>query len=140
MCDHLRLAALKETSQYGDSVQQAQERCRPAQSSAVDKEDRERQIMEQKQQQKQIQDQLQFRDGQVKEKDAVIATREQQIQQLEQVTQEVNAQFQQDLRQREKMIQELLEEKQHLQQELGKVSQQRIVTQKGRLILSLCNC
>ena len=115
------LAVLKQAPQYGDSVQQAEERSRAA---TADKEDREKQLREQ---QKQIQE-LQVRDAQVKEKDAVIATREQQIQQLEQVT----AQFQQDLQQRQKMIQELQEEKQHLQQELGKVSQQQIVIHKGK--------
>ena len=41
----------------------------------------------------------------------------------------------------EKMIQELQEEKQHLQQELDKVLQQQIVimTQKGNLTLFNCN-
>ena len=160
-----RLAALKELPQYGDSVQQAEEKSRAA---TADKEDRE--------QLKQIQDlqqALQVRDAQVKEKDTVIATREQQIQQLEQVTEEkdrdiearerrlqelnqkltaselltvqfqqdlkqVTAQFQQDLQQKENMIQKLQEEKQHLRQELDKVSQQQIMAQKGKLILSLC--
>ena len=156
-----RLAALKQLPQYGDSVQQAQERSRAA---TANKEDRERQLRELQRQQKQIKDlqqELQVRNGQVKEKDAVIATK---VQQLEQVTQEkdrdiearerqlrelnqkltaseqVTAQFQQDLQQKEKMIQELQEERQHLRQELGKVLQQRIVTQKGKLTLSLCSC
>ena len=144
-----RLAELKEAPQYGDSVQQAQERSRELQ-----------------QQQKQIQDlqqQLQVRDGQVREKDAVITTREKKIQQLELVTREkdrhiearerqlqelnkklevgeqVTAQSQQNLLQREEKIQELEEEKQYLRQELDKVLQQQIVTQKGKLTLSLCN-
>ena len=142
------LAALKEAPQYRDSVQQAQERSRELQ-----------------QQLKQIQDlqeQLQVCDDQVREKDAVIATREQKIQQLEQATQEkdrhiearerqlrelnkkleaseqVTAQSQLNLLKREEKIQEL-EEKLHLRQELDKVSQQQIVTQKGKLTLSLCN-
>ena len=54
---------------------------------------------------------------------------------LEQVT----AQSQLNLQQREEKIQELQEEKQHLRQDLDKVLQQRIVTQKGKLTLSLCN-
>ena len=144
LCHHL--AALKEAPQYSDSVQQAQERSRELQ-----------------QQQKQVQDlqqQLQVCDGQVREKDAVIATREQKIQQLELVTQEkdrhietrerqlrelnkkleqVTAQSQLNLQQKEEKIQELQEEKQHLRQDLDKVLQQQIVTQKGKLTLSLCN-
>ena len=143
------LAALKAAQQYRDSVQQAQERSR--------------ELQQQQKQIKDLQQQLQVRDGQVHEKDAVIATREQKIQQLEQVTQEkdhhiedrerqlrelnkklevsqqVTAQSQQNLLQREERIQELEEEKQHLQQELDKVMQQQIVTQKGKLTLSLCN-
>ena len=144
-----RLAALKEASQYGDSVQQPQERSRELQ-----------------QQQKQVQDlqqQLQVRDDQVREKDSVIAAREQRIQQMEQATQEkdrhiearekqlrelnekleaseqVTAQSKQNLQQREEKIQELEEEKLQLRQELDKVLQQGIVTQKGKLTLSLCN-
>ena len=143
-----RLAALKGVQQYRDSVQQAQERSRELQ-----------------QQQKQIQDlqqQLQVRDDQVREKDSVIATREQKIQQLEQATREkdyhidarekqlrefnkkleaseqVTAQSQLNLLQREETIQEL-EEKLHLRQELDRVLQQQIMTQKGKLTLSLCN-
>ena len=122
-----RLAALKQLPQYGDSVQQAQERSRAA---TADKEDRQKQLGEQQKQIQELQEQLQVHDGQVKEKNAVIATREQQ---LEQVT----VQFQQDLLQREKMIQDLEEEKQHLRQELDKVSQQQIVTHKGKCTLSL---
>ena len=148
-----RLAALKEAPQYGDSVQQAQETSRAA---TADSENRKRQFRELQEQQKQIQDlqqQLQGRDDQVREKDAVI---QQKIQQLELVTREkdrhiearekqlreqltaseqVTAQFQQNLQQKEKMIQELQEEKQHLQQDLDKVLQQQIVTQKGKLTL-----
>ena len=155
-----RLAALKEAPQYGESVQQAQER----RAATAVKEDKERQLRELQQQQKQIQDlqqQLQVSDDQVREKDAVIATREQKIQQLQQVTQEkdfdidarerrlqelnqkltaseqVTGQFQQNLQQKEKMIQELQEEKLHLRQDLDKVLQQQIVTQKGKLTLSV---
>ena len=155
LCHHL--ATLKEATQYGDSVQQAEERSRAA---TADKEDRERQLREQQKQIQDLQQELQVCDAQAKEKDAVIATREQQIQQLEQVTQEkdrdiearerqlrelnqkltaseqVTAQFQQDLRQREKMIQELQEEKQRLQQELAEVSQQQILAQNGKSTLS----
>jgi len=152
-----RLAALKETSQYGDSVEQARERSRAVTA------DRERQLREQQKQIQDLQQELQVRDAQVKEKDAVIATNEQQIQQLEQVTREkdhdiearerqlrelnqkltasehVTAQLQQTLQQRENMIQGLQEEKKHLRQELDKVSQQQIVTKKGKLTLSLCH-
>ena len=157
------LAALKQLPQYRDSVQQAEERSRAV---TADKEDRERQLRKLQQQQKQIQDlqqELQDRDAQVKEKNAVIATNEQQILQLEQVTQEkdrdiearerrlrelnqklieseqLTVHLQQTLQQREKMVQELQEGKQHLQQELDKVSQQQIVTKKGKLTLSLCH-
>ena len=150
-----RLAALKQTSQYGDSVQQAHDR---SSAATADSENRKRQLREVQQQQKQIQDlhqQLQVRDGQLHEKDAVI---QQKVQQLELVTQEkdrhidakekqlreqlntseqVTRQFQQNLRQKEKMIQELQEEKLHLRQDLDKVLQQRIVTQKGKLTLSV---
>ena len=119
-----RLAALKQLPQYGDSVQQAEERSRAATA------DRERQLREQQKQIQDLQQELQDCDAQVKDKNAAIAIREQKIQQLEQVT----AQFQQDLQQREKMVQELQEEKQHLQQELDKVLQQRIVTQKGNYL------
>ena len=161
LCHHL--AGLK-APQYGDSMQQAEEKSRTA---TVDKEDRERQLRELQEQQKQIQDlqqQLQVCDAQVKEKDAVIATREQKIQQLEQVTeekdreiearerqlQELNQQLNQQLTMyvfgflclclfvyvREKITQEVQEERLHsLRQE---VSQQRIRTQKGKLMLSLC--
>ena len=122
-----RLAVLKQLPQYGDSVQQAQERIRAATA------DRERQLREQQKQIQEFQEQLQVHDCQVKENNAVIATREQQ---LEQVT----LQAQQELLRRENMIQDLQEENQLLQQELGKVSQQRIVTEKGKLALSLCNC
>ena len=151
-----RLAALKQAPQYSDSVQQAQERSRTA---TADKEDRE--------QLKQIQDlqqALQVRDAQVKEKDAVIATKEQQILQLKQVTQEkdreiearerqlrelnqkltaseqATVQFQQDLLQREKMIHKLQEENQHLRQKIDKFLQKQIVTHKGKLTLPLYNC
>ena len=151
-----RLAVLKKASQYGDSVQIAQERSR---ETTADKTDRDRKLRELQQQHKQIQDlqqQLQLSDGQVREKDAVIATKEQKIQQLEQVTQEkdcdidarekqlqelnqkliaseqVAAQSQQNLKQREKIIHKLQEENQHLQQELVNVLQQQIVTQKGK--------
>ena len=120
-----RLAALKQLPQYSDSVQQAQEE--RSRAAKVDREDRERQLRELQQQQKQIKDlqqELQVRDAQVEEKNAVIATSKQQ---LEQVT----VQFQQDLQQREKMIQDLQEEKQHLRQWLDKVLQQQILTHKG---------
>ena len=140
LCHHL--AALKETSQYSDSVQRAQERSRPAQSATAD---RERQIMKLQQQQKeckqQIQDlqlQLKVSDGQIREKDAVIAEKDRDIEIKEQQLQKLDQQLtasQQVTAQLKEVIQESQEEKKHLQQELDKVLQQSMVTQKGKLTL-----
>ena len=142
------LAALKEAPQYSDSVQQV--RSRP-ESAPADREDRERQmkkLQEQKrelhrekvkrdEQLQRLQQQLQVCGDQVREKDAVIAAREQELQeatrekdhviesrerQLRELNQQLaasekgTAQLQQNLLQREKMIQELQEEKKSLQQ------------------------
>ena len=142
-----RLATLKEAPQYGDSVQQA--RSRP-EGAPADREDRERQmkkLQEQKrelhrekvkrdEQLQRLQQQLQVCGDQVREKDAVIAAREQELQeairekdhviesrerQLRELNQQLaasekgTAQLQQNLLQREKMIQELQEEKKSLQ-------------------------
>ena len=149
LCHHL--AALKEAPQYGDSVQQAQERSRPAESAPADREDRERQMKELQEQKQELhrekakrdeqlqclQQQLQVCGDQVREKDAVIAAREQELQeatrekdhviearerQLQELNQQLaasekgTAQLQQNLLQREKMIQELQEENKSLQQ------------------------
>ena len=70
-----RLAALKETPQYDDSVQHAQ-------SVIAEREDRERKLLQEKE--KYFQQQLQVRDSQAQEKDVVIAARQQEIQQLRQ--------------------------------------------------------
>ena len=90
LCHHL--AALKEAPQYSDSVQQAQERSKSAQSAIADK---EKEIMKLQQQQKEcneqikdLQHQLKVSDRQILEKDAVIATRQQEMQHLEQLTHE----------------------------------------------------
>ena len=143
-----RLAALKEAPQYSDSVQQV--RSRP-ESAPADREDRERQMKKLQEQKRELhrekvkrdeqlqclQQQLQVFGDQVREKDAVIAAREQELQeatrekdhviesrerQLRELNQQLaasekgTAQLQQNLLQREKMIQELQEEKKSLQQ------------------------
>ena len=141
-----RLSALKQAPQCSESVQQAQERSKPVQRATADREVKERQIRELQQQQEeckeQIQDlrqQLEVSNGHIQEKDAAITARQQEIQQLQQVTlekdrviearegqlrelnqqltEQVTAQFQQNL-QREKIMQELQEEIQRLQQQL----------------------
>ena len=139
-----RLAALKEAPQYSDSVQQAQERSRSAQNATAD---REKQI-------KDLQHQLQVSNGQIREKDAVIAATQKKVQQLQQVTREkdhgieirdqqlqkLNQQLtasQQVTAQLKETIQESQEEKKHLQQQLDKILQQSVVTQKGKLTLTL---
>ena len=64
------------------------------------------------------------------EKDHDIEIREQQLQQLNQqltASQQVTAQL-------KEIIQESQEEKEHLQQQLDKVLQQPMVTQKGKLV------
>ena len=151
-----RLAALKEAPQYSDSVQQAEERSKSAQSAIAD---RERQIMKLQQQQKQcneqikdLQHQLKVSDGQNREKEAVIATKQKEMQHLQEVSREkdrdieireqqlqkLNQQLtacQQVTAQLKETIQESQEEKEHLQQQLDKVSQQSMVTQKGKLTL-----
>ena len=93
-----RLVALKEAPQYGDSVQQAQERSRPVQNTTADREDREEQIRElqrekeqllkqREERDEQIQDlkqQLKVRFGQIGDKDAAIAVGKRQIWELQQ--------------------------------------------------------
>ena len=142
-----RLAALKEASQYSDSVHQVRSR---AEGAPADREDRERQMKELQEQTQEphrekvkrdeqlqhLQQQLQVCGDQIREKDAVIAAREQELQeatrekdhviesrerQLREQSQQLaasekgTAQLQQNLLQREKMIQELQEEKESLQ-------------------------
>ena len=123
--------------------------------------DREKKIMELQQTQKEcikqikdLQHQLKVSHGQIREKDAVIAARQQEMQQLQQVThekdhdieireqqlQQLNQQLtasQQVTAQLEETIQESQEEKKHLQQQLDKVLQQSMVTQKGKLTPTL---
>ena len=169
LCHHL--TALKEAPPYGDSVQQAQERSRPAESAPADREDRERQmkeLQEQKQelhrekvkcdeQLQRLQQQLQVCGDQVREKDAVIAARERELQeatrekdhviesrerQLRELNQQLaasekgTAQLQQNLLQREKMVQELQERVRTKDQLL----QQLVATQKGLLNLTWKTC
>ena len=165
------IAALKEAPQYGDSVQQAQERSTPAQNTTVGHEDWEQQIREMQQQQdehtEQIQDlrqQLQVSSGCIQEKDAVITAKQQEIQQLRQIDLEKNyvmevrerqlrelhqqlaaseqrsAHLQQNLLQRENMIQKLQVESQHLEQKLDQVLQQLMVIRKNKITLSWKTC
>ena len=98
-----RLAALKQGSQYGDSLQQAQERSRPTENTAAGRKDREMQVRELQQQIQNLQHQLQASDGQVREKDTVIGTKQKEIQQLEQVTREKDH----DIEARERQLREL---------------------------------
>ena len=137
-----QLAALKEAFRYSDSVQQAQERSRSAQSATAD---REKQIMELQQQQKDY-------NKRIKDFQHQLTTRQQEMQQLQQVTREkdhdieirkqqlqkLNQQLaasQQETAQLKEAIQESQDEKKHLQQQLDKVLQQSMVTQKGKLTL-----
>jgi len=160
------LAALKQAPQYGDSLQQAQERSRPTENTQAGRKDREMQVREPQQKKEefnqQIQDLQHQLQGQVREKDTVIATREQKIQQLEQVTREKDhdiearerqlrelnqklvayeqmaAQLQQNLQQKKNMIQKLQEENSNLCQESNKVS--LTMTPKGKLTLKWEKC
>ena len=104
------LASLKQASQYCDSMQQVQERSRPAQNSAVDKEDRERQITKKQQEKEEcneksqyFQQQLQV-SGQVQEKDAIIAAMQQQTQKLRQQYQQVTLEKDHVIETREKQL------------------------------------
>ena len=158
LCHHL--AALKQASQYGDSVQQAQERSRLAQRVAEDRERQIKRLQQEKEElwqekQKQVQDlqyQLQVHSSQIREKDAVIAARQQEIKRLmeehEQAIQEKTTsresqlqEFQQTILQRENKIQELQKENQYLQHELKNFLQQSAMTQKGRQTMRwrMCN-
>ena len=106
-----RLAALKQAPQYGESVQQAQQRSRQELqhvSCGEDIEDKERQVQELKQQLS--------------------------------ASEEESAQSKLNLVKGEKMIQKLQEESRHLKQELDKVSQQLMVLQRKKLILSWKMC
>ena len=71
-----RLAALKEAPQYSDSVQQAQERSRPAENTPADRERQIRELLREKvkcnEQICDLQQQLQISKDQIQEKDAEI--------------------------------------------------------------------
>ena len=119
-----RLAALKQAPQYGDSVQQAQERSRPTESTdSEDGEGGERQTKPQKEKLQQQQDpQLQVSDGRIQ---AVIAARQEETQEKMRPGRNKehapgDAELQTNLQQREKRIQGLEEENQRLQHELQK--------------------
>ena len=74
LCHHL--AALKEAPPYSDSVQQAQERSRPAENTPADRERHIRELQQEKvncnEQIRDLQRQLQISKGQIQEKDAEI--------------------------------------------------------------------
>ena len=130
------LAALKQAPQYGESVQQTQERSRPAQDT--DREEGERRIRElQQQQEEQVQEthhlqqqveardqQLQAsenllqenKDRQLEEKDQAIAHSEQQMRQLQQQHSEQIGRFG-NLRPLHQRITELLEQHDHHMEE-----------------------
>ena len=119
------LATLKEAPQYTGSVQQAQETNTPAQSTAADREYGERLIRELQQekeepQEDQDQQTQNLRQQLLHDKDRVIEARERHVRELIQqlaANEQVTAQFQQNLLQKEKFIQDLQEEIQHLRQE-----------------------
>ena len=161
------LAAVKKAPQYGDSVQQAQER-RGLPQNTTGIENREMQIRE-LQQEKEMQDEqirelqqrLQITDDEVRQKDLVIAETQREIQKLQQVARQKDCEFearerlhrqlnkqlvaservktrlQQNLLQRAKLNQELQEEIQHLQQQLDEPS---LGTWKEKLTLKWKKC
>jgi len=114
-----RLAVLKKAPPYRDSVLQAQERNRSAQSA---REDREKQFRELQEEIKQLQ-QATYEKDIVRELNEKLIASEQMAEQL-----------QQSLSRSEKNIQELQEENKHLQQELEDV------LQKMKLKLSWRTC
>ena len=161
------LAAVKKAPQYGDSVLQAQERSRLPQSTTEienrerqirelqqEKEERDEQIQE-------LQQRLQITDDEVGQKDLVIAETQREIQKLQQVARQKDCEFearerlhrqlnkqlaaservktrlQQNLLQSAKLNQELLEEIQHLQQQLDEPSMR---TWKEKLTLKWKTC
>ena len=157
------LASLKESLLYCNSVHQ--ERSRPAANPQANSEKQSTELQQKKKQGDEriqhLQQQLQISDVKIRERDAVIAATRQEIQQLQQESQEkdrvieareeqvselsqhlaasehVTAQLQQNLLQREKMIQELQGANRHLHQEFDKVLG---VTQKEKLTLSWKTC
>ena len=123
------LAALKEAQQYGDSVQQAQGRSRPAQRAREDRERQIRKLQQEKEELRQekhkhdrqvqdLQQQLQVSDSQIREKDAVIAAREQEIQRLRQEHELVTQEQDRNTTSRENRLQELLVATARFQQDI----------------------
>ena len=93
------LAAVKKAPQYGDSVQQAQERTRPPQST-TEIENREMQIRELQQEKEErdeqiqeLQQRLQITDDEVGQKDLVIAETRREVQKLQQVARQKDCEF-----------------------------------------------
>ena len=157
------LASLKESLLYCDSVQQ--ERSRPAANTQSNSEKQSTELQQKKKKGDEkiqhLKQQLQISDVQIRERDAVIAATRQEIQQLQQESQEkdcviearegqvrelsqqlaasehVTAQLQQNLLQREEMIQELQGANRHLHNEFDEVL---VVTQKEKLTLSWKTC
>ena len=155
------LASLKESLLYCDSVQQ--ERSRPTANTQANSEKQSTELQQKKKREQiqHLQQQLPISDVQIRERDAVIAATQEEIQQLQQERQErdraiearevqvrelsqqlaaselVTAQLQQNLLRREKMIQELQGANQHLHQEFDEVL---VVTQREKLTLSWKTC
>ena len=130
------MAEQEATHHNNDSVQQAEE---STQRTTTDREDRERQIRELHQ------DESVCQEGSTATQIATINSEDREIQIREplQEKESCNQQIQdlqQNLLNKEKMIQELQEENQHLHQELDKVLQQLKVTQKEKLALSWKMC
>ena len=144
-----RLAALKEAPQYGDGLQQAQERSRPIQSVTEDREGGERQIREMRPE-KELQQQLeeynlhpQVSDSRI-QKDAVVynAARQVEIQEetgekdhsIEIRTPPIPSDV--EFQQREKVIQELQKENLQLRKELQE--KDKVLQQKATLRWKPC--
>ena len=135
-----RLAALKRASQYDDSMKQAQQRSRPAQSTTADGEGKIRELQQEKedlqssQQIHDLQHQLQVCDGQIQEKDAIIAASEKEIQHLRQENQgkdhviEAREKELQELNQlaanKQEEVEKIHNENQRLQKELQKMKEE----------------
>ena len=147
------LATLKEASQYCDRVQETQERSRLLQSTTADRENGERQLREQHQENKQLQQHREKCDEQTvcvakhqQATDCVIEARKRQLQGLSKqlvASEQVPAQFQQDGLQRDKWDQKMHGRDEYLRQELKKedrVLQQSMVTVKTKLTLSWKTC
>ena len=154
------IAALKKGSQYSDSVQQAQER---GESARDDRENRGREITELQQEPQKHQDEIeelrQQYVGQIQKRNAVLTSKQQEMQRLQETTlnknhiiytmerqiqelkqqlsanEHVIAELQQNSLQREKVIQTLQAETQQLQKE-NEVLQCARMAQDGKLALN----